>query len=86
MPPFHLASTLNESIIYFVGKWEEEWGQCFSACPPRPLYSTSLKNDKMDVTDLVDLIRQAYTALDSWFSLIGQQDVDEAIQEIQLSG
>ena len=53
---------------------------------PRPLHSTSLKNDKMDVTDLVDLIRQAYTALDSWFSLIGQQDVDEAIQEIQLSG
>ena len=72
------------SILWESGK--KNGVNVFLHAPPRPLYSTSLKNDKMDVTDLVDLIRQAYTALDSWFSLIGQQDVDEAIQEIQLSG
>ena len=49
-------------------------------------YQVKQNAQDVDVTDLVDLIRQAYTALDSWFSLIGQHDVDEAIQEIQLSG
>ena len=49
-------------------------------------YQVKQNAQDVDVTDLVYLIRQAYTALDSWFSLIGQQDVDEAIQEIQLSG
>ena len=38
----------------------------------------------VDVTDLVDLLKQAHDAIDNWFGLIATQDVDEAIREIKL--
>ena len=36
-----------------------------------------------DATDLVDLISQAHSACEDWFSLIAPQDIEEAIQEVQ---
>mmetsp|Transcript_2488 Transcript_2488/g.5266 ORF Transcript_2488/g.5266 Transcript_2488/m.5266 type:complete len:154 (-) Transcript_2488:10-471(-) len=39
--------------------------------------------DDVDVTDLVDLVSQAHSACDSWFTLIASRDVEEAIKEVQ---
>lgn len=42
------------------------------------------QKDDVDVTDLVDLVNQAHSACDNWFSLIASQDVEEAIKNVGL--
>ena len=47
-------------------------------------YQVKQSAKDVDAIDLIDLLKQAYDAIDNWFSLIATQDVDEAIQEIKL--
>ena len=48
------------------------------------LYQVKQSPKDVDVTDLIDLLKQAHDAIDNWFSLIATQDVDEAIRAIKL--
>ena len=48
------------------------------------VYQVKQSAKDVDVTDLIDLLKQAHDAIDNWFSLIAIQDVDEAIREIKL--
>lgn len=47
-------------------------------------YQVKQSAKDVDVTDLIDLLKQAHDAIDNWFDLIATQDVDEAIREIKL--
>ena len=47
-------------------------------------YLVKQKGEEEDV-ELVELVKQAHDALESWFALIVPQDVEEAVREVQSS-
>jgi hypothetical protein len=45
--------------------------------------SSSSPEEEIDVTDVVDLMNQAYTACSKWFDLIAREDVEEAMEVVR---
>ena len=46
-------------------------------------YQVKQHVEEADVTDLADIVRQAHSACNDWFSLIAPQDVADAIKDVQ---
>lgn len=46
-------------------------------------YDMKLNAEELDLTDLVDLVKQAHDSIETWFSLIPSADVDDSIGAVQ---
>jgi hypothetical protein len=46
-------------------------------------YDMKLNAEELDLTDLIDLVKQAHDSIETWFSLIPSADVDDAIGAVQ---
>ncbi|CAB9499250.1 expressed unknown protein [Seminavis robusta] len=49
-------------------------------------YQLKLTPQEVDVTDVVELLEQAHTALSKWFGLIAWSDVQEAVETMRQEG
>jgi len=47
-------------------------------------YQVRLKAEEVDVTDVVNLVKEAHEACENWFLLIPSQDVEEAVAAVML--
>ncbi len=47
-------------------------------------YQVRLKEEEVDVADVVSLVNEAHEACENWFSLIPSQDVEEAVAAVRM--